>query len=126
MPLEQFRNSKNSQKKDKRIDTVRGGKLQRRLSMKVLLASGKSKAASCGETTPVGMKTKRRGGHVGSFRRLALLEHKPGEINTPFGTSLAAAGPASACMETDHVPKTAKKLCDNLLNRSIVGQMTAV
>ena len=39
---------------------------------------------------------------------------------------MAVAGPASVGMETDHVPKTSYKLHDNLLNRSIVGQMTAV
>ena len=88
--------------------------------MKVLLASGKSKAASCGEVTPAGSKPKRRTGHVGSFRKLAFLECKNCE-QTPFGASLAAAGPASACMETDQVPQTAQKLCDNLLNRSIAG-----
>mgnify|MGYP001458010739 CR=1 FL=1 len=94
--------------------------------MKVLLASGKSKAASCGEATPVGAKVRRRAGDVGSFRKMAQLDYKYAERQTPPGASLAVAGPASACMETDQVPKTANKLHDNLLNRSIVGQMTAV
>jgi hypothetical protein len=77
--LDQFRHGKNSHKKEKRIDTVRASQLQRRLSMKVLLASGKSKAASCGEATPVGSKLRRRAGDVGCFRKMAELDYKHAE-----------------------------------------------
>lgn len=77
--LDQFRNGKHSFKKEKRIDTVRASQLQRRLSMKVLLASGKSKAASCGEATPVGSKGWRRAGEVGSFRKMVQLDYKRAE-----------------------------------------------
>ena len=93
--------------------------------MKGLLASGKSKAASCGEATPIGTKGRRRTGNVGSFRKLAQLDCRNTDRKTPLGASLAVAGPASACMETEQVPETATKINDNLLNRSIVGQMTA-
>lgn len=47
--------------------------------MKVLLASGKSKAASCGEATPVGSKGWRRAGEVGSFRKMVQLDYKRAE-----------------------------------------------